>query len=81
MAEQNNPDTKAISEAHKKLLKIAAEQGVRPVTDFESILGPADGSPEIGTVDEFLVMLREWRREGTDRQTNRDFVHDARRTR
>ena len=67
MAEPNNHETKAISEAHQKLLKIAAEQGVRPVTNFESILGPADGSPEIGTVDEFLEMLREWRHEGTAR--------------
>ena len=67
MSEQNNHETKDVSERHKKLLKIAAEQGVRPVANFESILGPADGSPEIGTVDEFLAMLRESRQEGRDR--------------
>ena len=55
------------SEAHRKFIEIAEQQGARPVTNFESILGPADGSPEIGTVDEFLEILRESRREGRKR--------------
>ena len=69
MAVQNNHEKETVSERQKKFLEIAAKQGVRPVTNFESILGPADGSPEIGTVDEFLAMLRESRREGKDRPT------------
>ena len=41
---------------------LAAGQGVRPVTDFDTLLGHP--SPEDDSVDEFSAMLREWRHEG-----------------
>jgi hypothetical protein len=42
--------------------ELAACQGVRPVTDFDALLGHP--SIEDETVEEFAAMLREWRREG-----------------
>ncbi len=45
--------------------ELAAEQGVQPVTDFESLLG--DFWPEDETADDFIAAVRAWRREGTDR--------------
>jgi len=43
--------------------ELAAQQGVTPIDDFESLLGTPCPGDESG--DEFLTMLREWRREGT----------------
>ena len=43
--------------------ELAAQQGVTPIDDFETLLGeplPGDESAE-----EFTAKLREWRREGT----------------
>lgn len=48
------------------LEELAAQQGVRPVEDFESILGPHRNGEE-EAVDDFLTLLREWRCEGTER--------------
>ena len=46
----------------KDLATLAAEQGVRPVTDFDGLLG--DFWPEQESADEFIAAVREWRREG-----------------
>jgi hypothetical protein len=43
--------------------ELAAQQGVSPIDDFESLFGKP--SPEDETAEEFSVSLREWRREGT----------------
>jgi hypothetical protein len=43
--------------------ELAAQQGVSPIDDFESLLGKP--SPEDESVEEFSARLREWRREGT----------------
>ena len=51
-----------IAEARIELLRLAEEQGVSPVTNFDDLLG--DASPEDAgdaSVDEFLRALREWR--------------------
>ena len=42
--------------------ELAAQQGVKPIEDFESLLGQP--SPEDESAEEFSASLREWRREG-----------------
>jgi len=49
------------SEASHGFEELAARQGVRPVTDFDSILGHPSGEDE--SIEEFAAMLREWRNE------------------
>jgi len=39
---------------------LAERQGVRPVEDFDALLG---GWPEDEPIDEFIVTIREWRRQ------------------
>jgi hypothetical protein len=46
------------------LEQLAAQQGVRPAENLGSLLGPYPGDEE--PVDDFLTLLREWRREGSD---------------
>jgi len=43
--------------------ELAAQQGVRPVEEFEALLGRQSLGDE--SAEEFAVMLRDWRREGT----------------
>ena len=45
--------------------QLAALQGVHPVEDLASILGPRPSDDE--PVEDFLTLLRGWRREGADR--------------
>lgn len=48
--------------------ELAEQQGVVPVDNFDALLGrpiPGDESAE-----QFSVMLREWRREGTPNDTS-----------
>jgi hypothetical protein len=44
------------------LEELAASQGIKPVTEFDALLGHPSAEDE--SVEEFAVMLREWRREG-----------------
>jgi len=44
--------------------ELAASQGARPVTDFDSLLGHPSSEDE--SAEEFSSMLREWRREGSN---------------
>lgn len=46
------------------LRSIAARQGVKPVEDFDNLLG--DFWPEDETAEEFIATIREWRSEGAD---------------
>jgi len=41
---------------------LAAQQGVTPVDDFETLLGAR--LPEDESAEDFTASLREWRREG-----------------
>jgi hypothetical protein len=41
---------------------LAAQQGVPPVSDFDTLLG--DFWPEEESADEFIATIREWRYEG-----------------
>jgi hypothetical protein len=43
---------------------LAAQQGVRPVTNLDDLFG--DFWPEDESVDEFIAAVRQWRREGGD---------------
>ncbi len=45
----------------KDIATLAAEQGVRPVMNFEDLLG--DFWPEDGSADDFITAVRRWRRE------------------
>ena len=54
-ASSDQPDSPSFQE-------LAVQQGVRPVEEFDALLGRR--SPEDESADEFAVMLREWRREG-----------------
>jgi hypothetical protein len=42
--------------------ELAASQGIQPVTEFDDLLGHPSAEDE--SVEEFALMLREWRREG-----------------
>ena len=42
--------------------ELAAQQGVTPVDDFETLLGAR--LPEDESAEDFTASLREWRREG-----------------
>jgi hypothetical protein len=44
--------------------ELAAQQGVSPIDDFETLLG--EPLPEDESAEEFSALLREWRLEGTD---------------
>jgi hypothetical protein len=46
------------------LATLAARQGVKPLTDFDALLG--DFWPEDEQADEFAATIRRWRREGGD---------------
>ena len=66
---QRNPithDEAATPEvARKQLERLAAEQGVAPVTDLESLR--ADFWPEDESVDDFVKTVRERRRDSKAR--------------
>jgi len=61
---QRNPirpdDVSGAEAARKELERLAAEQGVEPITDFESL--KADFWPEDESVDDFVRTVRERRR-------------------
>ena len=67
MEEQNIRKTMTKSEAHEKLLKIAAEQGAFPFPGIKLWPGypPEENEDEADSVDAFLIMLREWRKGGS----------------
>jgi hypothetical protein len=62
---QRNPivrdDASAVEVARRQLEKLAAEQGVQPITDFASLR--ADFWPEDESVDDFVRTVRERRRD------------------
>lgn len=66
---QRNPiihdDVSASEAARKELERLAAEQGVRPVTNFDSL--KADFWPDDENVDDFVRTVRERRRESERR--------------
>lgn len=51
--------------ARKELETLAEQQGVRPITDFESLR--ADFWPEDESVDDFVRTVRERRRDSQSR--------------
>jgi hypothetical protein len=55
----------AAEAARKELERLAAEQGVRPITDFESL--EADFWPEDESIDDFVRTVRERRRDAESR--------------
>ncbi|MEK6285086.1 MAG: hypothetical protein AABO57_05040 [Acidobacteriota bacterium] len=61
---QRTPEQK---EALERLLKLAEEQGVRPL-DLDALLAKADFWPEDESIDEFIATVAEWRSEGHDRE-------------
>lgn len=50
------------SQPPRDLQALAAEQKVKPVTNFDALLG--DFWPEDETADDFISTVRRWRREG-----------------
>ena len=69
MAHRNpivHDDVSGAEAARKELERLAAEQGVRPVTDFESLR--ADFWPEDESVDDFVRTVRERRRDSGSRR-------------
>jgi hypothetical protein len=49
--------------ASPSIEELAAQQGVTPIDDFETLLG--EPRPEDESADEFSASLRAWRREGS----------------
>lgn len=62
--EQPTPEQK---EAWERLLKLAKEQGVKPI-DWDALLQKAGFWPEDESVDEFLEARERWRRESPRRE-------------
>ncbi len=57
------------SPAETRLEKLAAEQGVRPIEDFDAFMEECeDVWPEDESIDEFIETVRRWRREGEERK-------------
>ncbi|HVC81465.1 MAG TPA: hypothetical protein VNL35_13300 [Chloroflexota bacterium] len=50
------------AQSQTDLPTLAASQGVQPITNFSDLLG--DFWPEDETADQFVVAVREWRRDG-----------------
>jgi hypothetical protein len=50
-------------EALARLMKLAEEQGVKPL-DFDELRKKADFWPEDESIDEFIATIRKWRDEG-----------------
>lgn len=50
-------------EALARLMKLAEEQGVKPL-DFDALRKKADFWPEDESIDEFIATIRKWRDEG-----------------
>jgi hypothetical protein len=50
-------------EALARLMKLAEEQGVKPL-DFDALQKQADFWPEDESIDEFIATVRKWRDEG-----------------
>lgn len=44
------------------LATLAAQQGIKPISDFDSLFG--DFWPEDESIDAFIATIREWRTEG-----------------
>jgi hypothetical protein len=64
-AERQTPDRS--QGAPKDWQTLAAEQGVKPVENFDQFLGEVGGVwPEEENLDDFLAWLRELRREGRE---------------
>ena len=61
--EQRIPPSLSDQPESPSFQELAVQQGVSPVEDFEALLGRR--SLEDESAEEFAVMLREWRREGT----------------
>lgn len=55
------------SEAQRRLMKLAEEQGVKPL-DFDALRAKADFWPEDESVDDFIAAVQEWRSEGGERE-------------
>jgi hypothetical protein len=53
--------------------ELAAQQGVTPIGDFETLLGEPVRDDE--SVEEFSASLREWRREGPISPARNEFRH------
>jgi hypothetical protein len=57
------PSSRADYTASPSFEELAAQQGVTPIDDFETL--PGEPLPEDESVEEFSASLRDWRREGT----------------
>lgn len=62
--DQRTPEQR---EALARLLKLAEEQGVKPLTR-EALEAMGSVWPEDESVDDFIAAVREWRSEGGERE-------------
>jgi hypothetical protein len=53
--------------AREKLLRLAEEQGVKPMS-WEQLKAMGDLWPEDESIDDFLATLRKWRNEERERE-------------
>lgn len=64
LARERTPEQR---KAYEKLLKMAEEQGVKPL-DFDDLRAKADFWPEDESIDDFIAAVQEWRSEGGERE-------------
>ena len=50
-----------VQQAREKILRLAEQQGIKPVQNFDDLLG--DFWPEDESIDEFVATVRAWRDE------------------
>jgi hypothetical protein len=64
LAAQRTPEQR---EAYARLLKLAEEQGVKPL-DYNALLKMGGFWPEDEDIDDFVATIRKWRDEGEDQE-------------
>jgi hypothetical protein len=63
LADQHTPEP---TEAQRRLMKLAEEQGVKPMT-LETLKAMSCVWPEDESIDDFITAVQEWRSEGGER--------------
>lgn len=64
LAREQTPEQR---EAYEKLLKMAEERGVKPLT-LEDLKAMGSVWPEDENIDDFIAAVQEWRSEGGEKE-------------
>lgn len=62
MIQPNTTAADAVSKRQARLLRLAKEQGIKPIESIDDLRG--DFFPENESIDDFVATVRQWRDEG-----------------